>query len=388
MSRRSDLEHHIRESLKLIRDYEEIIRLSNDPKERTRSRKAIDELSALLNEHLQEYLSLCKRLDLSIPEDIAELAISINVRINTEVQEHPIQSSILRDGKTPIHAVVITIREDENRAVLMRLPDKKIVSGHNRTYTIGNVQNRHGERYSVAVIRTPEQGPNAAQDTTRDAIEDLDPTWIMVVGIAGAMPDSEFTLGDVIVGTRLHDFTVGAYIEGAPPEFINQGGPMTKKVQDLVALLPSLEHDLAGWEIDDNISRPGVKLSEANFYGDASWQRKTKASLEFHFRKPGHRTVPIATTRAIASSGFLIKDTKILDVWKKSARDLMAVEMELTGVYAAAKRRNKEYPVIAIRGISDIVGFRRATEWTSYACQTAGSFCFSVLRNMPAHFMS
>jgi nucleoside phosphorylase len=285
---------------------------------------------------------------------------------------------------------IITIREDEYKAVLDRLPGRKIFKGDNRTYTVGKLRNRNGGEYSVAVIRTPEQGQNAAQDTARDAIEDLDPHWVMVVGIAGAMPDREFTLGDVVVGARLHDFTVGAQVEGAGPEFTNQGGPMTKEVQDLISLIPAIEESFGGWETESVIGmpRPRIALSDKKFYGNEGWKTRTKTALEHNFMAKGHRTTPIVTTRAIASSGFLIKDTKLIESWRKSARDLAAVEMELAGVYAAAQRRHKEYPVIAVRGISDIVGFKRDADWTLYACKTAASFCISMLQNLPTHFLS
>jgi hypothetical protein len=78
--------------------------------------------------------------------------------------------------------VIITIREDENLAVLNRLPNREFLPGRNRTYTVVKVGNIDGSEYSVAVVRTPEQGQNAAHDTARDAIEDLDPRWLMVVG--------------------------------------------------------------------------------------------------------------------------------------------------------------------------------------------------------------
>ena len=68
-----------------------------------------------------------------------------------------------------------------------------------------------------------------------------------------------------------------------------------------------------------------------------------------------------------------------MDQWLSNARETAAVEMELGGVYIAAKRLNREYPILAIRGISDIIGFKRSPDWTSYACETATSLCFSLL---------
>lgn len=70
----------------------------------------------------------------------------------------------------------------------------------------------NGGRYSVALTRCLEQGTGEAQNVARDLIEDLDPQWLLVVGIAGGVPASELTLGDVVVSTRILDFSVEAVI--------------------------------------------------------------------------------------------------------------------------------------------------------------------------------
>ena len=79
MTRKSDLEHHIRESYGLLREYEEILRLSENPKERARARQAIEEQWGLIQGYLAEYVPLCGRLRLTIPEDVAEIAVTAGV---------------------------------------------------------------------------------------------------------------------------------------------------------------------------------------------------------------------------------------------------------------------------------------------------------------------
>ncbi len=76
MSRKDDLEHSIRESNKLIREFEDILRLSDNPKEQARSRRSIEEQQKLIKGHLNEYVPLCKRLSLTMPGDIAVIASS------------------------------------------------------------------------------------------------------------------------------------------------------------------------------------------------------------------------------------------------------------------------------------------------------------------------
>src|SRR6476659_3413486 len=113
-----------------------------------------------------------------------------------------------------IDFAVITMREDETNAVHRRITDIRAFPRNNRTYVLGELKNIWRNTVLIACKRTPSQGQLAAQDTARNIIEDLDPAWIVLVGICGAPPDSEFTLGDVIIATRVHAFTLGALKEG------------------------------------------------------------------------------------------------------------------------------------------------------------------------------
>jgi nucleoside phosphorylase len=251
---------------------------------------------------------------------------------------------------------------------------------------LGNV---HGFSVSIASVRTPAKGQLPAQETARNVIEDLDPAWIAVVGICGAVPDSEFTLGDVIVASRLHAFTIGAVDEGEPVHFSDVGGPLRRQAEDLVGYIRALGSDLSGWDADQMIGypRPDVSLAPKNFYGSDKRRRETKKIFTGHFAGQTVRSRPVVTTRPVGSSDFLLKDTATLEGWLKSARDLSGIEMELAGIYEAARRRDRDYPVLAIRGISDVVGFKRSGDWTRYACETAASLFSALVRVMPEHFL-
>jgi hypothetical protein len=74
MGRKEDLEENIRASYELIRKYDEKIRLAGDPKEQARHTLDRDEQWQLIRGWLDEYVSLCRRLRLSIPRDIQEFA--------------------------------------------------------------------------------------------------------------------------------------------------------------------------------------------------------------------------------------------------------------------------------------------------------------------------
>lgn len=75
MTRKEDLEGHIRDSYNLILEYEEILRTSDRPKEKARARRNIEEQWELVEEYLDEYLSLCQRMGSPIASDIREIAV-------------------------------------------------------------------------------------------------------------------------------------------------------------------------------------------------------------------------------------------------------------------------------------------------------------------------
>jgi nucleoside phosphorylase len=283
-------------------------------------------------------------------------------------------------GKTDFG--IITIREDEFEAVLNRFPVESTVVGRQR-YAISRLRTVSEDEYTIACVRCLEQGTNQAQEVARTLIDELDPQWILVVGIAGSLPDHEYTLGDVLLASRIHDFSVSAIIEnsdgGVRHEFADMGGPMHPDIQSLLAYLPALPLD--GWWNNVRALRPKVNFSSTNFYGDTDWMDKVRACLTRYFGKKSIRSHPKAFTGSVVSSGILLKATSIAQQWLKGARDIKGIEMELAGVYKAAW--NSQKPVLGIRGISDTVGYKRSPDWTNYACDTAAIFAEALLRTRP-----
>jgi nucleoside phosphorylase len=275
---------------------------------------------------------------------------------------------------------IITIREDEFEAVLQRFPRQDVVQGRRR-YNLSEVETVRGDSYLTAVMRCFEQGNTEAMDAARDLLEDLDPQWLLIVGIAGGVPASEFTLGDVVVSTRVHDFSVEAVLQDGSREYALGGGRMHRAAASIAVDLPAMRGDLGDWSSAASIGapRPPVALMESSFYGDEEWRRRARESLRRHFEGRPARE-PIVTAGAIASSDRLIKDTEIMRVWLRIARHILAVEMESAGVYRAASDR---VPTLSIRGISDIIGFRRDPSFTAYACHTAAAFTRALLRARP-----
>jgi nucleoside phosphorylase len=287
--------------------------------------------------------------------------------------------------KSKVDFGIITIREDEFEAILQRLPTEELVTG-SQTYAISRLKTVNEDEYVIASVRCPEQGNAQGQSVASRLISELQPQWILLVGIAGSVPSEEYTLGDVLLASRLHDFSVSASIEGKEEtrqEFASRGGPMHPQVQSLVAALQALTPFLEPWNTPESIgvARPQVNIKPSTLYGDAKWKRNVREALEIYFGEGSIRQQPKAFTGSIASSDVLVKDTQLVSQWLSSARQVKGVEMELAGVYQAAWDAQK--PVLAIRGISDIVGVKRSPAWTSYACHTAAAFAVALLHYRP-----
>ena len=73
MGRRHDLGKHILESYDMIHQYEQIIHTSNRPEEVARAKRKIDEQWGHIEGYINEYVSLCQRLQLNIPNDLLEI---------------------------------------------------------------------------------------------------------------------------------------------------------------------------------------------------------------------------------------------------------------------------------------------------------------------------
>jgi len=65
-----------------------------------------------------------------------------------------------------------------------------------------------------------------------------------------------------------------------------------------------------------------------------------------------------------------------------SARLASGVEMELGGVCRAARYgEDGSTRVLAIRALSDIIGYKRAPEWTEFAAYSAAGFAHALIKS-------
>jgi nucleoside phosphorylase len=275
---------------------------------------------------------------------------------------------------------ILTIRDDEFRAVLQVFADgHAIYKGRHREYTLRTADAGQGASYRLAILRQIEQGNGEAQEAARDLIDDLQPSLLLVVGIAGGLPSDDISLGDVVLSTRVLDFSVEARKFQEETTYNVGGGPISKLIAAGVANLSARESELGSWR-DDLPAKPPVNVAPGKVYGPGAWQRAVREKLQLHYGKKASPRAPKFAAGPIASSDRLVKDPKVLFPWITHARGILAVEMESAGVHRATRDRT---PMLSIRALSDIVGFRRQDSWTKYACASAAAFARAYLRTQP-----
>ena len=129
------------------------------------------------------------------------------------------------------------------------------------------------------------------------------------------------------------------------------------------------------------MSRPEIHFDENNIthgVNDHEWVKKIMSSLE----AASNRGKSIARVDCkFASSNILMKDFNYLKNLITTARKVEVVEMEAAGVSFAAHEHH--VPFFSIRGISDIVGYKRKGNFNDYAAKIAASFTRAYLEMGP-----
>jgi len=263
----------------------------------------------------------------------------------------------------------ITIRKDEFSALCDAVnPTCHVVDG-NRRYEIAEVSTQNG-LCRVAVMQTVNQGNRVSQGAATDMIASLQPKFVVVFGIGGGVPTTDYCLGDVIVASHVMDLSVeDTGTEPSQQRFDAEGFQLHVRANRVMTSVAAVERRAARkWNVGDHIvvPRPGLSNSPTR-PDDEDWNAKISKAIEAH----ANRTDPLVDCRKSASSDRLMKSSEIVRQWQQDVKGICSIEMEAAGVFYACHR--KDVPALAVRGISDVVGLERDNAWLAYSLSSAAS---------------
>jgi small GTP-binding protein len=296
--------------------------------------------------------------------------------------------------KGKIDFAIIVVDPEDQQAVLQYFPSEELILLRRR-YSITKIKLDKADYYQVAVLKLPDKSNLTALNATRDLIEDLDPQWLVLVGTATGVPGKNVTLGDVVLANHLINFALEESQAGKP-KFDLRGGDMQRDILNCISNLAAYENRFADWQ--QGLEKPPLdplQLGAANFYGPNSWQAEVRSSLEHHFlaKKSSlaensslatNPLLPRYYMAPIALSDNLVKDTRLAEKVQQAALSASALEMGLAGVYHAAKTADKEYPVLCVHAIDDLVGlsFSNVTIWKEYAANVAARLAQAIITHV------
>lgn len=234
--------------------------------------------------------------------------------------------------------MVVTALDVESTAVRQQLRNVHMHVHAGTVFEVGELVDS-GRRI---VLLLTGQGNQPAAVLTERAINEFSPVAVLVVGIAGALAE-EIAVGDVVVGTKVYAVHGGKEDDTghkARPEVWLASHDL-EQVAHVVARAPT--------SADDPAPRPKV-----------------------HFR-------PIASGEVELNS----RRSPLARQIEWHYNDAAAIEMASAGV-AAAAHRNRQLPVLTVRGMSDKAdGAKRPaddTDWQSTAAGSAAAFAAAIVR--------
>jgi nucleoside phosphorylase/ActR/RegA family two-component response regulator len=248
---------------------------------------------------------------------------------------------------------IVTALSFEAKAFLRRIDKIRVVRFEDQdihTYNYGEIPILHSKKsYKIIHLLLPNMGELSAANAVTDTLTRWKPRYLILVGIAGGIPQDDLDLGDVVVANQVICYEYG--------KVIDTGIKARDRVYPSSSLL----------------------LDRINSYWDLGWTEQIGVDRP----RQTKRTNPKLFIGPIASGNKVIASTifrdQLLNRWPK----LHAVEMEAEGVFAAAFERPTITHTIVVRGISDMADKHKSNKWQEYAANSAAAFVVGFLSNGP-----
>ncbi len=206
----------------------------------------------------------------------------------------------------------------------------------------GKFVSSSGSSYTVASLHLPRMGMVSAAATTAKVIGILRPRFIVMVGICGGLRVCEF--GDVILGNPTWDYQSGKRIlENGETKFL--AAPHHVRVPSFIVAKADQMREI----------------------------KKVWSDLHANWPANKPKSIPALHVGPLASGGAVIADGNVtVEIKTTQHRQLLGIEMEAYGLYAAAAEASYPRPtVFAMKAVSDFADESKNDDFQKYAAYTS-----------------
>lgn len=195
----------------------------------------------------------------------------------------------------------------------------------------------------VVITQSTHKGMVPAAALTTHLIYNFTPRYIVMTGITAGIR-GKVNLGDVVVAEYVWDY-------GAGKEIVNGDEAIHRNTIEQIAIEPHISNMVRRLSADSSVLA-GIK---SQFKG-----KKPDYSLQLHLG-------PVATGAAVIANS-----QKIKNIQDNQIRDVIAIEMEIYGVYYAARWAIGPKPhYLAIKSICDFADEAKSDDYHYYASHTS-----------------
>lgn len=258
-------------------------------------------------------------------------------------------NTLSNQAQDTVDFLIITALPEERDAVLEKLGDCETdpINDSPTYYKSSVLVHPLDINYKVAVTMLKQMGNVEAAQHASQAINELNPAYVLMVGIAGGIK-GEVKLGDVVIATQLFYYELAK----EKPEGCDRRPQM-----------PPTDSRL---------------LNKAQNYLDTNWHTLITA-------KRPDSSVDVDSPKVhfgvIAVGEKVIADENRVNELKSMHSKLLAVEMESFGVASACANAANRPRFLAIRGISDYADPEKNDDWHEYAADVAAAFAIGFIRS-------
>lgn len=254
-------------------------------------------------------------------------------------------------SETAADIVIVTALTKERDAVLRHIPDPRVLVTKNRHVVRGSLPSRTDVPHDVVVLCVEAMGNVRMAAVVTQAIDVWSPTNVILTGITGGIPDAKALLGDVIVGEQVVDYEFGKRVVNRTDHRYQVFRPGKSLLNAAQAATPN------EWAMTVKHPRPDATTG---------------------------RVIPQVHFGVVASGEKVVKDPEFVRELKEDWAQLIGVEMEGIGAYAAAYEAEGMPGILLVKGICDWADPNKNDVWQAYAAASSAAFVAATLRTLPS----